>query len=52
MDWSKITVKVYNTSGKASTGLFCLPSDGKLQKFTVQGSRISGITGTNAKVSR
>jgi alpha-D-xyloside xylohydrolase len=50
MDWSNITVKVYNTTGKAATGLFCLPSDGKLQKFTVSGSRISGINGTKAKV--
>ena len=50
MDWSNITVKVYNTTGKAATGLLCLPSDGKLQKFTVSGSRVSGINGTKAKV--
>lgn len=52
MDWSNITVKVYNASNKTATGLFCLPADGKLQKFTVQGSKVNGISGTKARVVR
>lgn len=52
MDWNNISVKVYNTTGKPATGLFCLPADGKLQQFTVKGSKVEGISGTKAKVTR
>lgn len=52
MDWSNIYIKVYNTGGKSSKGLLCLPSDGELQEFTVQGNRVSGVTGTKVKVVR
>lgn len=52
MDWNNISVKVYNTTGKPATGLFCLPADGKLQQFTVKGSKVEGLSGAKAKVTR
>lgn len=50
MDWSNVYIKVYGAGGKPAKGLLCLPSDGVLQEFTVQGSRVSGVNGTKAKV--